>query len=247
MAIGPFAVGEQPSEPLVIRVTNSDGEPVDLDQYDSMELIGYGLPEGITSIADAAAGRVQYTFTAPFADVGTVEARVVLTQEDGDVDYSPVFSFEVYDVVTSTFLSGPQVFTITGQNSSRAARAKAQSIVGLVLHRDLSDTDWLDRLGARDLGLLRQAVAWQSVFTPTLEVPPGATSVATGDVSLTFGGSSAESTVLATLTAMALSRLSWRRRSMISVRPFLGDSTRLPQDLVNDGSDSDWTPIGRAR
>src|SRR6478735_3318371 len=129
MTFGPVTVGEQPSQPLLITVTDADGVPLDLEVYDTVTV--EGLPEGVTTLADAPNGQVQYTFIAPFEEAGTVSFRVKMEQDDGDTDYSPYGEVEV----TGAFVlraTPTQAFNATAQQVSNEDLQRAQVQIALV-------------------------------------------------------------------------------------------------------------------
>ena len=222
MALGPFAVGEQPSEPLVIAVTNAVGEPLDLDLYDSLHFDGDALPAGTVTIASAPEGKLQYTFSEAFTVAGPVEARVRLVQDDGDVDYSPWFSFDVLPAYALR-VTPVEAYVFTAQSVTQAQLLTAQAQVAMVVDRLLADDVIWDGLWSRDRSLLQQAIAWQAAEVAqaaVIGVPQmaGVQSMSTANQSITFtaGSGTAPSVPVGQMSLAILKRLSWRLRQLSS-------------------------------
>lgn len=245
MSAGPFFVGEQPSSPLTIDLTDSSGAALDLSVYDDVELISEEIPAGTLSIVEPAAGRVQYVFSAPFAVAGTVSYQIRLEQLDGDTDYTPPATFQVLSTTsTGAIVSASMASDITGASVSGADLVRAQHQIGAVLGHDLFDTAFTGRRTGRDMYLLRQAVAYQAagLGQAAMTVPIGVTAVSQAGLSLSFGAPTglAESQ-LSPWAVSLLKRLSWRRRRVLRASAHRPSVLAL-QNEVYDGLDSAWSP-----
>jgi hypothetical protein len=243
-----FYVGEQPSDPLVVTVTESDGvTPRDLTGVGSVAFVGDPLPAGTAAVADALEGKVQYDFSAPFTEAENLRLQVKMTT-GSDIDYSQPFTVSVQNPNDAlvTIVSPAQVEAWTNVSVSNGDVVRAQGLICLVVGRDLTDVDWIDEdVSNQDLFWLQQAVAWQASEHPedgTIKVAlpyvPGASSIANGDVSISYReDSQSELANLASNTLLAIKRLSWMKpvRS-VSATPFLTDRPRQP---------STWVPLNR--
>lgn len=222
MSIGPFVVGEQPSTPLLVQVTNAAGTPLDLTGYDDVTV--EGLPEGLTTLADAALGKVQYTFTEPFETAGTLSFRVKMSQTDGDVDYSPYSDIEITDAFVLR-ATPAMAYSATAQQVSTAELQQAQVQIALVVDRDLADADVWAAMTPRDQGLIAMAISWQAVeLKRSTEaglagLPGVVTAMSTAGQSVTFasGTSVASMTSLSQVVVQVLNRLSWRMRQYSAI------------------------------
>ena len=242
-----YYVGERPSDPLVVTVTEPDGvTPRDLTGVTSVQFVGDPLPAGTAAIADALTGKVQYDFSAPFTDAENLRVQVRMN-EGTDVDYSKPFTISVQNVLDAlaTIVTTSQVEAWTGVSVSLGDINKAQGLICLTVGRDLTDVNWLDGVSNQDMFWLQQAVAWQaaehpadSTITVALPYVPGASSIANGDVSISFrDDSQSELSNLASNALMAVKRLSWMKpvRS-VSATPFLTNRPTQP---------STWVPMTR--
>jgi hypothetical protein len=247
MAVPIFYVGEQPSDPLVVTVTEADGvTPRDLTGVTSVQFVGDPLPAGTAAVALAAEGKVQYDFSAPFVEAENLRMQVKMTTGT-DVDYSAPFVVSVQNEADAlaTIVTPVQVEAWTSVSVSQSDVVKAQGLVGLVTGRDLTDAVWLLGVNDRDLFWLQQAVAWQASEHPegggvsvALPYVPGASSIANGDVSISYREDSGDE--LSNLVAnarLAIKKLSWMRpvRS-VSATPFLSNRPTQP---------STWVPMNR--
>jgi hypothetical protein len=237
-----FYVGEQPSEPLVITVRDLDGTVIDLSDFVDVQVEGDGLPAGLSEINDAPAGKVQYTLTAPFEESGVISCRVRMTGIGGDVDLSSTFELIVDDATeldTTPLLTPAQAEGISGLAVSISDLARAQTMIGLFVGHNLSDVVWLETLNEADEYWLTVAVAYQaaevrnrtSAAGASVPYVPGASSIKTGDVAISFGGAagSADLSELSSLARTALLRLSWlQSRRTVHAVPFLGDGRCEP-------------------
>lgn len=243
-----FYVNERPSDPLVVTVTQADGvTPRDLTAVSSVALVGDVLPAGTTSVNNAALGKVQYDFTAPFTEAANLLLQVKLTT-GVDIDYSAPFTISVQNAGDTVvpIVTPAAVEATTGVSVSGVDVVRAQGFVGLVVGRDLTDVAWLLTVSTRDQFWLRQAIAWQasehpadSVVAVSLPYIPGASSITNGDVSISYrDDSSGELANLCANARLAVNKLSWLRpvRS-VSATPFLAN--RGPQP-------STWVPMTRA-
>lgn len=221
MSLGPWQVGEQPTDPLLITVTDSEGAPRNLDVYDTVTV--EGLPEGVTTVASAVDGKVQYTFTAPFAEAGTVSFRVTMASNDDPTgpDVTPWISAEVSGVLVAR-ATPAQAFAATAQQVSAADLQLAQVQIALVVDRDLAEQATWDAISPRDQKLLTQAISWQAVELNKAEaaglagLPGSVQSMSTAGQSVTFasGTSVASMTNLSPVVVTILNRLSWKRRQL---------------------------------
>lgn len=240
---GTYYVGEQPSDPMVLTVTDAAGDPVDLSDVSAVALVGDELPAGMATVENPFAGTVQYKFTAPFADSGSLTLQVAMTDTDGGVDYSAPFTVTVADPSEGTALlvTPVEVENWTGVPVSVSDIARAQGQVSVACGRDLSDPDWLGGLSSSDYYWLRLSVAYQAaeiaMSSGGLSMPyvPGATSIANGDVRVTYGeGGGSQMTGLNGMANAALQRLSWMGNfRSVQATPF---SSRGPKP-------SAWTTI----
>jgi hypothetical protein len=242
-----FYVGEQPSDPLVVTVTEADGvTPRNLTDVDTVEFVGDVLPVGTASIANAALGKVQYDFDEPFEEAQNLRLQVKMITGT-DVDYSAPFvvSVQNLDEATVPIVTPAQVEGWTNVSVSTGDVVRAQGIITLVVARDLTDAVWFAGVAAQDQFWLQQAVAWQAAEHPeggtvrvALPYVPGASSIANGDVSISYReDSQSELANLAANAKLAVSRLSWMRQlRTVSAMPFL--SQRGPQP-------SSWVPMNR--
>lgn len=242
-----FYVGEQPSDPLVVTVTEADGvTPRNLTGVGSVSFVGDPLPAGTAAVADALTGKVQYDFSAPFTEAENLQLQVKMTT-GSDSDYSQPFTVSVQNPADTlaTVVTPAQVEAWTNVSVSQGDVVRAQGLICLVVGRDLTDTVWLADVSNQDTFWLQQAVAWQAAEHPQNDAPlillpyvPGASSIANGDVSISYRDDSGdELSTLAANAKMAVKRLSWLRpvRSM-SATPFL--SNRPPRP-------STWVPLNR--
>jgi hypothetical protein len=216
-----FYVGEQPSDPMVVTVTEPDGvTPRDLTGVTSVAFVGDPLPAGTAAVANAAQGKVQYDFDDPFTEAENLRLQVKMTTGD-DVDYSAVFTVSVQNPADTlaTIVTPVQVEAWTSVSVSQSDVVKAQGVVGLTVGRDLTDPLWLLTVGDRDLFWLQQAVAWQAADHPegsgvsvALPYVPGASSIANGDVSISYrDDAQSELSILAAHARLAIKKLSWMR------------------------------------
>jgi hypothetical protein len=242
-----FYVGEQPSDPLVVTVTDEGGAPRDLTGVTSVQFVGDPLPAGTAAIANAAQGKVQYDFDAPFVDAENLRVQVKMLT-GGDSDYSAPFTISVQNPQDAlvTIVTPQQVEAWTNVSVSNGDVVRAQGLICLVVGRDLTDVDWIDEdVSNQDLFWLQQAVAWQASEHPEdttvrVQMPyvPGASSITNGDISISFrDDSQSELAQLAGNALLAVKRLSWMKpvRS-VSATPFL--SNRGPRP-------STWVPMTR--
>jgi hypothetical protein len=243
-----FYVGEQPSDPLVVTVTEADGvTPRDLTGVGSVSFVGDPLPAGTAAIANAVEGKVQYDFSAPFTEAENLRLQVKMST-GADADYSGVFTVSVQNPADTlaTIVTPMQVEAWTSVSVSNTDVVRAQGLICLVTGRDLTDQDWLDsNVSNQDLFWLQQAVAWQAAEHPedgtiTVALPhvPGASSISNGDVSISYReDNQSELANLASNATLAIKRLSWMRpvRS-VSATPFLTERVRQP---------STWVPMNR--
>lgn len=234
-----FYVGEQPTSPLVITVTNEDGTPRDLADYESVSFIGEGMPDGTTTVSDPAEGKVQFDFAAPFTVAENLTLQIGM--ESGDIyDYSAPFVISVLDVPDEslTIVTPAQVEATTGESVTRKQVVKAQGLVSLAVGRDLTDQVWFTGyVSARDQFWLRTAVSYQASHDAelesgdTLSVPyaPGVATMSTGDQSITYIQQGARELGQPELVAnawAAIKHLSWMRPvRTIHAKPFLRGMT----------------------
>lgn len=248
-----FYVGEQPTAPFIITVRDDETlEVIDLTDYDSVEVTGDGLPDGVSSIADAEGGRVQYVFSEPFEESGVIDIVVRLLEGEAGVDLSHPGSIRVDDPATEgtyTVISPTDAEKVTGVSVSRSQLLMAQGLIGLIIDRDLSDGDVVTSFSTNDQRRLRQAVAWQSTVDPTsatVNVPAGATSISTGDVSISFGDGNTFGAFgsLHMFAQSAINTLSWRS-GIRSIRLGPNTGTRRYNPFLNAGVSDDhpWLPI----
>ena len=233
-----FYVGERPSTPLVITVTDEAGAPRDLSGYSEVSIVPVdtvGLPPGDCSVSDAEAGKVQYDFIDPFEVAALLVLQVKMETGTGDVDMSGSFTLTVLDQVdsTTTLVTPAQVEAWTGRSVSQQQVVQAQFQVSLAVGADLSDEDWLAGLGSQDTYWLSLAVAYQAAdlarfqaATEQIQVPylPGVQSVSTGDQSITFraGESGVSVPGMSSQANIALRRISWMKPvRTIHAKPFL--------------------------
>lgn len=138
-----------------------------------------------------------------------------------------------------------QVMSATGRSVDAAAIAVAQSVVEIETGYDLSTTEAVERWRARDLRMLRQAVAWQTAYmdvNPDVATQLGNLQSANANgVSASWAGTS-DSSLLAPLAKKALARLSQRGSRTMYARPH-GSAGTYPQTLVNDDGPPDWVPL----
>lgn len=220
-----FYVGEKPSQPLVVTVTDDAGTPLDLNAYVSVALVGDGLPAGTAATSDAQAGEVSYTFTDPFVTAGPVEFLVRLNTASGGIDYSGPLVLSVLQRPADSRVTLALARLITASDVSSDSLLRAQSQLSLLVDRQLWDDETWDALPERDSSLLRQAIAWQGLHLDQVEQSPmpfvpGATSLSTGDVSVSFGdGATPGAVALSPLARNLLRRLSWHRNEIPAYVP----------------------------
>lgn len=241
-----FYVGEQPSDALVVTVHNSDGSVRNLTGVTSVDFIGDPLPAGTPSIANAAQGKVQYDFDAPFLTAANLTLQIQM-EEGADTDLSEPFTISVQDPADSItpIVTPAQVEAWTGTSVSNGDVVRAQGIISLVVGRNLNDAVWYAGLSPNDQFWLQQGVGWQASEHPegtavdvSLPYIPGATSISNGDISIGYSeGSTDDYAELAANAKLALKRLSWLRPvRTYSAQPFLMDRYQP----------STWTIIGRS-
>lgn len=228
-----FYIGEQPSDPLVVTVHNSDGTVRDLTGVDTVDFVGDPLPAGTTSIVSAPQGKVQYDFDAPFAVAANLTIQIQMN-ENGDVDLSEPFTISVQDPgeAITPIVTPSQIESWTGVSVSNNDVVRAQGIVSLVVGRNLNDAEWYADLSTNDQFWLQQGVGWQAAEHPqdtvvAMDFPyvPGVSSISNGDIAISYSeGGGDEYVSLAQNAKLALKRLSWLRpvRSY-SAQPFLVD------------------------
>lgn len=141
-----------------------------------------------------------------------------------------------------------EVLDKTGQSVDAAAISSALSVVEVIAGKPIAAAEDRDRLRKRDLRLLHDAVAWQAAHmktNPEATLAAGNVAAAAANgVSVTYRDGAADPTLgtLGTLAAMSLKRLSWRRSRSVPLLPARPVGRPL-QTLVDDGLDSDWTPL----
>lgn len=231
-----FYVDEQPSDPLVVTVRDPDGVPVDLSDVITVEFVGGALPDGEAVVNNAAEGKVQYTFSAPFTEAGVLSLQVKMIDTVNGVDFSTPFNLVVADPAEEAELlvSAVEVEAWTGAPVSVADISRAQAIVGLACGRNLNDTDWLATLSTTDSYWLSLATAYQAVEVRAAQegvvfpYVPGASSISTGDVSVSYRADANSDVVgLGNLARTAVSRLSWLRSfRSVQAAPFTRDPLR---------------------
>lgn len=218
-----FWVGEQPTDPLIITVLDADGSARDLSDYDTVTFIGDPLPDGVASINNALLGRVQYDFNAPFTTSGSFVIQVQLNDDGTDVS-SPI-TLEVREFVEYENLrvTPSQVWAATNVSVSDDQIARAQNDIILFTGIPLNDDDvWVD-LSANhqywfSLSIGYQA-AWRAAGQGAAFNVPGAKTVKSGDVTVTWGTSTTtEQNEIAPLARVALARINSRT---IHPTPFL--------------------------
>ncbi len=220
MTIGPYSVGEFPTQPVVITAILSGYD--DLNDYDTVEVVGPDLPEGTTTVMDAT--HVSYQFAEPFEASGGYMLRVQATSGER-VDYSSWASFVVYD---ATLLTTAEAAMLTGENAPSIDRLlRAQAAVALVLDRDLADEDWLASLSRADYRRLVAAIAFTSVstsFAPNAGTGQEIQSVKSGDETVTYRASGGTSvSTLPPLAMLMVDKLSWRSLKTNTLRAKLPD------------------------
>jgi hypothetical protein len=256
-----YTVGEIPSDPLVIDVVDYNGDAYDLAIYEDVTLVtDAALPAGTTTIYTAST--LHHTWTEAFESAGLYAAQVKLTDTSGGkVDFAPPFVIEVVSVAVPAvaihaIVSPADAQAITRVSLDAPTLVQSQYLIGLAINRSLFEDAWVATLGSQDVQLLKMAVAFNAAALSAGDVSPlqpGVQSASSGDTSVAArpagvpGGG-----FVAPLAAMALARLSWRRRNTLRAAPLVLDewvATGIgdfgPQTLTNDGSDSDWTPIKR--
>jgi hypothetical protein len=228
--VGPTAtryfVGDKSPSPLILHVKTSDGQPYDLSNYDTITVTGDDdLPPGDTSVLDAENGIVQRTFDTGFEAAGLLLLRVKMETTLTE-DWATDIQLPVYDPTvpptTTLLLDTGEVEGITGVIVSENDISRAQSVLTLVTGRNLGDAEWIsDCVSTGDQFWLKTAVAWQSAETtgtaasaPVIVRVPGATSIANGDVSISFSssGNTTNDTLASLLTpsaSIAIRRVSW--------------------------------------
>lgn len=223
-----FFTGEQPIEPLIIQVRDDNGEIIDLSNLTSVALVGSPLPDGSCVVVDAVQGKVAYDFDAPFTDAGVLTLQVEMAEAGTGVDLSAPFTITVVDpaMAAAGIASPAEVLAITGSDVTTRQILQAQSTVGVVVARNLNDAAWLATISSSDAYWLRVATAYQAAgiaeATPSFLYVPGASSVTTGDISISYRENAADDlTSLTDHARMACQRLSWMRgfRS-VQAQPF---------------------------
>jgi len=107
----------------------------------------------------------------------------------------------------------------TGVSVGSETIRRAQTIIDLVCGRDLGDAKIAEQVGARDLGRLKLAVAYQAAWMdshPEVFSTMDVSEINQDDLDVKFRGDS-EAQLIAPLAKMALKRVSWRKRGMASV------------------------------
>lgn len=226
-----FYVGEQPSDPLIITVRDSAGAAVNLTDVSTVSLVGDPLPAGTCIINNAALGKVQYTFTAPFTVAGSLVEQVKMVDTVAGIDYSAPFTLSVANMAepATALVTPAQVETFTGQVVSENDIARAQGVISLAAGVNIADPDWLELVSTADTYWLELAVSYQAVEVghqlagESMIGFPGAKSLSNGDVRVTFSDSVDSSMPeLGSLARAALMRLSWLRpMRSIQAKPFL--------------------------
>jgi len=233
MTIGPFVCGSTPLDPAVITILDADGEPRNLTNYTPHGTLWTPDGAGIdlsTAILDAAEGTVQCDWPVPsaFDLAGTHKLQVELTSVNPDV-------LEITSTVDVTVVAAqppPQpvvatdaVFLWTNVAVSADDSLHAQFDIGTFIGVDI-DARW-DELSERSrywtgVAIAHQA-AWMANGGPSQV--PNATSVRTGDASVTYASTSTEASLIAPMARVALGRITART---MYASPFLGDPDRTP-------------------
>lgn len=112
-----------------------------------------------------------------------------------------------------------EVKTVTGQTVDADDLAMAHAVVDILGDVDLDSPQAVDKLGTRDLSLLRKAIAFQAAwlseqidYTARTDVAAIAGATSTGGVELRDD----LSLVLAPLAKQALSRVTWKTRKTMN-------------------------------
>lgn len=241
-----FYVGEQPSTPLVITVRDQAGAALDLSGVSSVEMVGDPLPAGNCAVINAALGKVQYDFDEPFATSGSLVEQVAMFSGTG-IDYSAPFTLTVADLTEAAGLrlTPTQVESMTGASVSENDIARAQGVISVAAGINPLDEEWRAWLSPADAYWLDLAIAYQATEAANVQAGldifgvTGATSVANGDVRITFR-QDADRTLpeLGSLARSALMRLSWLRpMRSIQAKPFIDRkypvSTRMWHTITN--------------
>ena len=218
-----YYTGTEAPSPLILHLKRSDGVAFNLVPYQTVTVEGDELPTGPTAVIDALNGVVQRSFDDGFASAGALALRVRMETGGGVVDFTDPAVLHVYDPAPGSvgIVTTDQVETITGTLVSENDIAMAQSVIGLVVGKDLTNVEWYIGLGTSDQYWLKQAVAWQSTggndtvganspVAAGAPLPQGVTSVSVGDVSLGFAAATtAYDSMLLPLCQLAVRRLSW--------------------------------------
>jgi hypothetical protein len=94
-------VGQKPSTPLVLNVTDTQGQPVTLSTYTAVQMLiksptGTMIVDG-TAVLTISGNKATYTWgtTSIFTEPGDYRFQLKLTKAGGVVDYSTVAKIEV--------------------------------------------------------------------------------------------------------------------------------------------------------
>jgi hypothetical protein len=161
--LGPFYIGERPGEPLTVVVNDASGYPTDISDYVSVAIIGSGMPAGTPRIDPDNTGYIRYDFDEAFTEPGRYSVQFALTNADGTVDYTPETIFDVRAVsYNAPIINKGEVAALTGEGVTEADILRAQGVIGMAVNLDLATES--TRLDASRLRLVKQAVAYQSVW-----------------------------------------------------------------------------------
>lgn len=245
MTIGPFYAGQTPAEPALITVLTPDGIPRDLTGYTATGVLyspdGSDVSTGsVTVISGPSSGEVQFDWPVPsaFDTAGVYLLQIRLTTADPDIlDFTTELDVEVRAAlprdVSHLRVTAEEVEFNTGQVVGAAHIAKAQTVVGLFTARNFADDATWAGVGERDRHWIRLAIshqaAWVKTHPPIDDGLVGASSVKTGDVSVSYsGGVTVEAAHLSPLARMSIQRVAWTGGRTMHATPFLGAATRTP-------------------
>lgn len=246
MPFGPFYTGDKPATVLAISVAR-DGVPIDLAPYNAATVLvedpaGASVTWSGSVTIDATADVVNVAFgaTSNFAIPGVYTMRVRLTTAGGGVETSQPVLIVVYSsVVTGTWATLAEVYDITTTEVTERQLIDAQRTIDIYAGRTY---DLADKLGAKDLYWLKQAVAHQAAWQP------GQAGLSTRQQVAGFSqdGLAANYTAewnisLAPLAARAIKNLSWKGSRTVRTPALLASGPGRFVDFTTEDADPTHT------
>jgi tRNA(Leu) C34 or U34 (ribose-2'-O)-methylase TrmL len=244
MAIGSFALNEQPSAPVYIDVSETT-LPHPLQDYAELEL--ESTPDAPLSTPTVVnSNEFYFTFTLPLSEPGVFWFRLKATHSAG-VDYTSWLSYEVLPDPSTLLVSEQQAYLITTKPVSATELFNAQAKIANLLGQELStDPDsWFDQQLASDKRRIRSAIAFFAADT-SVSNPPGVKAATYDGASVTYADPPATGVMeIPPLVLLQLNQLSWNKRKK-TITPTLGYDYEDRRIAYLDGRRSPFmNPVSR--